>query len=67
LELSQDIGTVEKGKIADLLILDANPLDNIDNVFQQDGVIVHGRWFSKDELQNNLTMALQQSRADAGE
>jgi imidazolonepropionase-like amidohydrolase len=28
--LESEIGTVEEGKIADLLILNNNPLDNID-------------------------------------
>jgi imidazolonepropionase-like amidohydrolase len=32
--LAQDLGTLEPGKMADLLVLDANPLDNIRNTEQ---------------------------------
>ncbi|HKD65763.1 MAG TPA: amidohydrolase family protein, partial [Candidatus Binataceae bacterium] len=33
-----DAGTAAPGKIADLVLLDANPLDDVDNIFRQDGV-----------------------------
>lgn len=39
----QDMGTVEAGKIADLVLLDANPLDNIANTRKIDAVIFDGR------------------------
>ena len=32
--LDDDLGTVEEGKIADLLILDADPLEDIGNLRQ---------------------------------
>jgi imidazolonepropionase-like amidohydrolase len=35
-----DTGTVAPGKVADLVLLDANPLDDVDNVFRQDGVML---------------------------
>jgi hypothetical protein len=43
-------GTVERGKRADLLLLDANPLDNIANVRAIAGVVVRGRWLSEGDL-----------------
>jgi imidazolonepropionase-like amidohydrolase len=36
------LGTVEKGKVADLVLLDANPLDDIRNVRRISAVIVRG-------------------------
>ena len=44
------LGTVEKGKFADLVLLDANPLDDIGNTKRINGVVLNGRYFSKDSL-----------------
>ena len=40
--LDRDLGTIEPGKWADFLILDANPLDNIANVRRIESVWVAG-------------------------
>ena len=45
-----DLGTVQKGKLADLVLLDANPLDDIHNTQKIRGVVLAGRFFSRDEL-----------------
>ena len=45
-----DAGTVEPGKIADLVLLDGNPLADIANSRRVHGVIVRGRWLRADEL-----------------
>ncbi len=55
LGMSDDTGTVAPGKIADLVLLDANPLDDVANIFRQDGVMLAGRWFPKAELQSRLS------------
>jgi imidazolonepropionase-like amidohydrolase len=54
LERTQDFGTVEKGKFADLVVLDANPLDDIRNTEKIDAVILNGRFFSRQELDSIL-------------
>jgi imidazolonepropionase-like amidohydrolase len=59
---SGEAGTVALGKIADLVLLNANPLHNIDNTFAQGGVMLHGRWFTKSVLQKNLELAAAQSK-----
>jgi imidazolonepropionase-like amidohydrolase len=46
----KSVGTVERGKIADLVLLDANPLDNILNTRLINAVFLRGRLFSKGEL-----------------
>lgn len=66
LQNAQDLGTVSPGKIADLVILNANPLENVDNIFLQDGILLRGRWFSEDDLHNKLMLALKRSREAAG-
>jgi imidazolonepropionase-like amidohydrolase len=45
-----EFGTVEVGKRADLLLLKANPLDNIDNLQNKDGLMIRGIWLSETEI-----------------
>ena len=52
-ELSSQ-GTVETGKIANLVLLDANPLDNISNIKRIDAVILNGSFFPKTALRMML-------------
>ena len=52
---TDNAGTVVAGKTADLVLLDANPLDDINNAFRQDGVMLRGRWFPEAVLQRALT------------
>ena len=47
---SADMGTVEKGKIADLVLLDANPLEDINNTRKIQAVVLAGRYFSRAQL-----------------
>jgi imidazolonepropionase-like amidohydrolase len=48
------LGTVERGKFADLILLDANPLDDIRNTQKIAGVIANGRYFSRADLDKML-------------
>jgi imidazolonepropionase-like amidohydrolase len=47
-------GTIATGKRADLLLLDANPLQDIDNTWKIAGVMVNGRWMSRAEIDKRL-------------
>ncbi|NNE97466.1 MAG: amidohydrolase family protein [Pyrinomonadaceae bacterium] len=47
-------GTVEKGKRADLVLLESNPLANIANTKKIAGVMVKGNWLPKDEIDKML-------------
>jgi imidazolonepropionase-like amidohydrolase len=49
-----DMGTVEKSKVADLVLLDANPLDDIANTQRIAGVIAAGRYLSRADLDQLL-------------
>src|SRR4029077_6670668 len=50
-----DFGTVEKGKVADLVLLQANPLDDISNSKKIAAVIYDGRVFSRLALDQMLS------------
>jgi Amidohydrolase family len=47
---SDTLGTIEQGKIANLILLEANPLENISNTERIDAVVVNGKYFSKTVL-----------------
>lgn len=56
-------GTITIGAAADLILLTANPLDNVDHTQNRVGVMVNGQWLSEAWLQARLE-ALVASYAD---
>lgn len=52
-------GTIEKGKVADLVLLDADPLENISHTGKINTVVVGGRLFRIARMQNDLTKSAQ--------
>ena len=55
--LLDKLGTIEKGKLADLVLLDANPLQDIANTEKISAVVVNGRLVDRQELQMMLANA----------
>jgi imidazolonepropionase-like amidohydrolase len=47
-------GTIERGKRADLVLLDADPLADIRNTTRRSGVMVRGRWLPRTEIERRL-------------
>ncbi len=52
-------GTIEEGAIADLVVLDANPLDNIRNTKRIYAVIADGKLYMKSDLENFVRETFQ--------
>lgn len=53
-EREDELGTIEEGKIANILILDKNPIENIENTLTIDGLFQRGRYLSKKQLNRLL-------------
>ena len=47
-------GTVSEGKLADLVLLEKNPLANIQNTKKIVGVLIKGKWFDRKKLNEIL-------------
>lgn len=57
LGMLDSLGTVEVGKFADLVLLEANPLADIANTRRINAVVVNGRYLPKETLQELLADA----------
>ncbi len=55
LGLARDIGSLEVGKVADLVVLDANPLENIRNSEKVNSVMLGGRLYDAATLNEKVT------------
>ena len=65
MKTTRDFGTVEAGMRADLLLLNANPLQSVANLSKREGVMVRGRWLPESELRQMLDNIAAQNRAPA--
>jgi imidazolonepropionase-like amidohydrolase len=59
-----DAGTIAKGNTADLVLLDANPLEDIRNTQQIRAVILRGRFLDRNALDGLLRDAEQAAKAE---
>jgi hypothetical protein len=50
LQRAQEFGTIARGKRADLLLVDGNPLERLDRLREPDGVMARGRWYTREQL-----------------
>lgn len=49
-ETDKEMGSIEKGKLADMVLLNGNPLDDIRNVRKVDAVFTHSRYYTRKDL-----------------
>jgi imidazolonepropionase-like amidohydrolase len=61
-----DLGTVERGKLADLVLLDANPLEDIANTRKIRAVVLAGRYFDRRQLDSMLN-GVERAASRSGE
>jgi hypothetical protein len=52
--VEKELGTIEQGKIADLVVLNANPLENIGNTKQIEAVIIGGKLIERVKIDTML-------------
>ncbi len=62
LRRSADIGTIDPGKIADLVLLRADPLADIHNTAQIEGVWLQGKYFAQADLAGLLARVKESAR-----
>ncbi|HEU4499988.1 MAG TPA: amidohydrolase family protein, partial [Sphingomicrobium sp.] len=51
---SKEAGTIQVGKRTDLLLVDANPLENVSAASKISGVMMRGRWIAKEEIDRRM-------------
>ncbi len=59
-----EFGVVREGATADLILLNANPLDDISNMKEIDGVMVRGQWLDRQFLDSELGKIATKYAAD---
>lgn len=47
-------GTIQEGAAADLILLNGNPLEDLTYTWAQEGVMVRGRWLSREYIEERL-------------
>ena len=67
LGIDSEVGTVEVGKRADLVLLDANPLSDVKNTRKIAGVFVNGNWLDKATLNAQLSDLSKRNTAAKGD
>lgn len=64
LGIDKQIGSIEIGKFADLILLDRNPLTDIKNTRKIAGIFVNGKWLDKKKLNTMLTDLARRNTAN---
>jgi imidazolonepropionase-like amidohydrolase len=49
-----DFGTIAEGQRADLILIDENPLEDLANIQNHSGVMVQGKWYSREMIDKKL-------------
>ncbi len=52
--MEEDFGEIKEGLAADLIVLEANPLQNLSSLKNISGVVLQGKWLSKEKIDLKL-------------
>ena len=63
LGIDKVLGSIEEGKLADLILLEENPLNDIQNMRKIAGVFVNGQWVAKNKIQKMLQQLAVKNQA----
>jgi imidazolonepropionase-like amidohydrolase len=55
-------GTIVPGASADFILLEANPLENVGNTSKQVGVMLRGKWLSKEFIEAELEKIAEKNK-----
>jgi imidazolonepropionase-like amidohydrolase len=66
LNQENEFGTVAVGRRAELILLSANPLDDVGNVAKRTGVMLRGEWLTEEKLQRRLRDSIGEQAAVSG-
>jgi hypothetical protein len=69
-KMEDSLGTIEKGKLSDLVLLSEDPLQDIANIQKIDGVMVNGRWLDRaalDRIVSDVEKQIMHSNQSAKE
>lgn len=60
--LHQDdrLGSVAVGKVANLILVESNPLENLEALWNLSGVMLHGKWHTLAELERKMEQMAEQ-------
>jgi len=61
-----NFGTIAEGNRADLLLLRGNPFEDLENLWDQEGVMVRGRWIPRSEIDEGLSRIAEKHRGRSG-
>lgn len=60
---SGKFGTIEPGASADFILLEANPLEGVNNAGKQVGVMLRGKWLSKEFIETELKKIAEKQKS----